>query len=137
MFNKIKTHNGFMHKKRTPNSLGAVFGRRLKELRKSHQMSQHEMAEESGIPRAIIAYYEATVENPTMEAIQKVAAFFEVPPETLISATPATAIPATGEDRRPKRPLSRIEQQVARIKNLSPHKQRMISNIIDVALDTK
>lgn len=116
-------------KRNDPNALAAIFGKRLAELRKSHQMTQEELADKIGFSRAMISYYESWAKNPTLEVIQKVAGFFSVPPESLIATN--------GKEEKKAGPASRLEQQLQRVRRLNPHRQRMISNLIEVALNSK
>ena len=110
-------------------SLGVIFGRRLAQLRRNRQMSQVQLAEELGVSRSVVAYYESSAKNPTLEAVQKVADFFEVPPEFLI-------IENSGEPKK-SGPTSRLDLQIQRIKRLSPHRQRKVSDLIDIELNSK
>lgn len=110
-------------------SLGEIFGRRLAYLRRNRQMSQAQLAEDLGVSRSVIAYYESSAKNPTLEAVQKVSDFFEVPPEYLIIE----------DSEQPKKsgPTSRLDLQIQRIRRLSPHRQRKVSDLIDIELNSK
>ena len=105
-----------------------IFGRRLEELRKSRNLTQAELAEKVGLSRGTIAYYEASAQNPTIDTVQTLADFFGVTVQDLIKKRPKRAI-------KPG-PTSRLEQQVERIKRLSPAKQRMITNMLEGVLSS-
>lgn len=51
---------------------------RLKELRKSHSLSQAELAKETGISNQAISFYENGKRQPKIETWQKLANFFKV-----------------------------------------------------------
>lgn len=51
---------------------------RLKELRKSHSLSQAELAKETGISNQAISFYENGKRQPKIETWQKLADFFKV-----------------------------------------------------------
>ena len=116
-----------MAKKKSDNA--SVFARRLTELRKGRQLTQVELAEKLGLSRGVISYYESASKNPTFETIHKFADFFAVSPNELMEEADVSA-------KKPG-PISRLEQQLERIKRLSPHKQRMISEIIEATLKTQ
>lgn len=104
----------------------SVFSGRLVELRKSRHLTQEQLAEQLGLSRATIAYYEANATNPRLETIHKIAGFFEVEPESLITDK-------LSEHSRPG-PVPRLEQQVARLRRLSPAKQRLASELLETFL---
>lgn len=108
------------------NRLAIIFGKKLAELRKSHHLSQYKLADEIGMSRSVIAYYETYSRNPSVEAIQQVADFFQVPPESLISEG--------SEPEIKKTKLSKLEKQLEKIKLLPKDKQKMISNMLEGAL---
>ena len=106
----------------------SIFARRLIELRKSRQLTQEELAEALGLSKSTIAYYEAAAKNPRLETIQKLADFFDVSPAVFVTDNAHKARPGSA---------SRLERQVERIKGLSPAKQRMISDMLEAALNAK
>ena len=116
-----------MAKKKSDNA--SVFARQLTELRKARQLTQVELAEEMRLSRGVISYYESASKNPTFETIVKFADFFGVSPSDLMQET-------KDSEKKPG-PISRLEQQLERIKKLSPHRQRMISDIIEATLNSK
>jgi transcriptional regulator with XRE-family HTH domain len=117
-----------IEEKKKLDNIAFVFGRRLVELRKGRQLTQAQLAEKIGISRGMIAYYESWAKNPTLEAVQKVADFFGVSPDTLITKKDSELI-KPGPD-------SKLDQQMKRIKKLSPTRRRMIVNMLEGALNT-
>ena len=71
--------------KKEKRAMASIFGKRLVELRQEHQLTQNELAEKVGLSRPMVSYFESRAKNPTLETVQKIADFFDVPPESLIS----------------------------------------------------
>lgn len=107
----------------------SIFAETLIALRKSWQLTQVELAEKLGLSRATIAYFEASARNPKIDTIYKLADFFGVSPEIFVIKKEAKEI-------KPG-PQSKLEQQMHRIKKLSPAKQRTISDMIEAFLNAK
>ena len=105
------------------NRLAVIFAKRLAGLRKNQNLTQAELAEKLDYSRSMIAYFESSAKNPTLETVHRVAVFFGIPPETLISQAPSKIV-------RPG-PASRLEQQVNRLKNLSIAKQKLASELLE------
>jgi transcriptional regulator with XRE-family HTH domain len=53
-----------------------IFGRRLKQLRAQHGLTQLQLAKRLGVARSTVATYEAGEREPCLDAIQRVAAAF-------------------------------------------------------------
>lgn len=115
-----------MSKKRENNfCLAAVFGKRLAKLRKERQMSQTELGEAIGMSRSAIAYYESWARNPTLDAVEKVAEFFEVSPSYLL---------IEDEQKDIKKPKTKLDQQIQKLKSLTPHKQKGVLKVLEAAM---
>jgi transcriptional regulator with XRE-family HTH domain len=104
-----------------------LFAQKLTELRKARQLTQAELSEQIGMARSVIGYYESAAKNPTVDTLIKFAEFFGVAPAYFLSA----------DEDSPSKPSSRLDQQIERLKKLSPYKQRMISDILEAALNAK
>ena len=114
---KKDTHN---------NSLATVFGTKLAELRKSHQMTQADLAQAMGVSRSMINYYENWATNPTLEAVEKAARVFKVDASTLLINL---------ESKQKKSgPPNRLEKLITKIQTLSSFKQKMLIDMIEGAL---
>ncbi|MBK7857543.1 MAG: helix-turn-helix transcriptional regulator [Archangiaceae bacterium] len=70
--------------------IASRLARNLTELRKSRGLSQQQMAQLSGLPRATWANLESGSANPTLQVIAKVAGALQVSFEELVSAPKAT-----------------------------------------------
>ena len=107
-------------------NLAAIFGSKLAQLRKNQNLTQAELAEKLGYSRSMIAYVESSAKNPTLDTVQRVADFFAVSPETLLSEEKSKAV-KPGPD-------SRLQQQVNRLKNLSVGKQKLAAELLEAFL---
>jgi len=63
------------------------FGERLKELRKSHSLSQRKLAEALNLAQSSIFSYEKGQKSPTAEVIIRAADYFEVSADYLLGLT--------------------------------------------------
>jgi len=61
-----------------------AFGEILRELRHERNLSQEQLGFESGYHRTHISFLERGVYGPSLEAIFRLAAALEVPPEDLV-----------------------------------------------------
>jgi transcriptional regulator with XRE-family HTH domain len=64
-----------------------VFGKRLSQLRKSHKLSQYDLADRLSFSRGQIANYEQGQRQPDYETLQKLADFFDVSTDYLLGRT--------------------------------------------------
>ena len=104
----------------------AIFAKKLIEMRKNRHLTQAELAEKLGMSRSIIAYYEASAKNPTLETLSRMAGFFSISISELIEDE-------HGKNGRPG-PIPVLDRQIERVKQLSPAKQKMVSKIIEATL---
>ena len=108
-------------------TLGINFSKNLVSLRKAKQISQYDLADAMNVKRTQISQWESGRNNPTLETIERVAEFFDVPSILLLEDEQT--------DNKEGR-SSRLDKQIKRIKLLSAHKQRMITNMLEAALNT-
>ena len=104
----------------------SVFAQRLIELRNSNQLTQAELAEKLGMSTSGIAYYEATSKNPRLTTIQKIASFFEVSPDFLLSQD--------GDESKKRGPISRVDKISEDLRSLSAHKQKQACSMIETLI---
>jgi transcriptional regulator with XRE-family HTH domain len=62
-----------------------VLGAKLKKLRKEKKITQNKLSEKLGLSPRYIAKVEVGMANPSMEIFKKLADFFQVPIEYLVS----------------------------------------------------
>lgn len=103
-----------------------VFGRRMTALRKNRHLTQAELAREVGLSRQMVSYLESRAENPTLDQVKKLMDFFGVSADEFI-------IEEAGKTGHPG-PVSKLDSQLDKIKKLPQAKQKMISNMLEGAL---
>jgi transcriptional regulator with XRE-family HTH domain len=86
-----------------------VFGKRLSQLRKSHKMSQYDLADKLRFSRGQIANYEQGQRQPDYETLQKLADFFEVSTDYLLGRIDDPSPTRTEEDE--------LDQQIRQMMN--------------------
>ena len=64
-----------------------TFGERLKQLRTETSVGQNKLAEDLQISNASISYWETAKQEPTAEAIFKLAQYFNVSADYLLGIT--------------------------------------------------
>jgi transcriptional regulator with XRE-family HTH domain len=69
-----------------PESLAAVFGRRVKQLRHAKGWSQERLAEEADLDRSYLAGIEVGARNPSLKALERLARALSVHPKDLFNA---------------------------------------------------
>lgn len=60
------------------------FGKKLKSLRKSQQLTQKQLAERIGVAKSIISYYETGNRYPSYDVLVKIAHVFHVTTDFLL-----------------------------------------------------
>ena len=101
----------------------ADFGRRLAELRKLAGFTQQELANEIGVTRRMIAYYEAESEHPPANLLVDLAKALCLSADELlgIKATKKTATKSDG----------RLQRRIQQIEKLPPQSKRQLIQVID------
>jgi transcriptional regulator with XRE-family HTH domain len=106
-------------------SEGGGFAARLARLRKAAGFTQAQLADEIGISRRRIAYYEAESDHPPAGLLPKLAHALNTPVEELLGSEPA---------KRKVRLASlspRLERRLRQIEGLSPKPKQQLLSIID------
>ena len=86
-------------------------------------LSQNQLANELGMTRARINYYERAATNPSMEVVERVAAFFGVTVGELFNDT--------AKGRTKPGPPSQFVQLAERLDRLPRSHQRAVANMIE------
>lgn len=108
------------------------FADRLKELRKSHHLTQDDMAEALCMKRQTYSAYERQISVPDINIIIKLADIFSVSVDYLLGKSD---IKQKAEDVSPSNSIIVDENQKALIntlKNLSPENQKELHNYADL-----
>jgi transcriptional regulator with XRE-family HTH domain len=105
------------------------FGVRLVELRKAAGFTQTELANELGITRRMIAYYEGETEHPPSNLLPGLAQALGVSIEVLLGATPPTS-------RKTAKPNdSRLQRRLQQIEKLEAGEKRQVLQLLDAFIE--
>lgn len=109
---------------------GQGFGPRLAALRKAAGFTQHQLADELGISRRRIAYYESESEHPPANLLADLARVLNVSTDQLLTDAPVK--------RQAKATLSpRLERRLKQIERLSPKSKQQLLTIIDTFIEAE
>jgi len=61
-----------------------AFGRALREIRESKEISQERLALDSGLDRTYISLIERGINSPSIRVVVKIAAILKVPPSKIV-----------------------------------------------------
>ena len=121
--------NSLMPKRRDGAPEG--FGTRLVELRKAAGYTQTELANELGVTRRMIAYYEGETEHPPANLLAGLAQALGVRIEELLGTEPLK------KAARGKKPVnSRLQRRLQQIEKLDAADKRQILQVIDTLLES-
>jgi len=105
------------------------FGARLVELRKASGFTQTELANELGITRRMIAYYEGETDHPPSNLLPGLAQALGVSIEVLLGATPA-------KSRKIAKPSdSRLQRRLQQIEKLETGEKRQVLQLLDAFIE--
>lgn len=109
---------------------GEGFGPRLGALRKAAGFTQQQLADEIGISRRRIAYYESESDHPPANLLADLARVLNVTADQLLTETPAK--------RQAKASLSpRLERRLKQIERLSPKPKQQLLSLIDTFIEAE
>lgn len=114
-----------MPKKRSTGLTG--FGERLAQLRKAAGYTQLELANEIGVSRRMIAYYEIQSDHPPTSLLPAMAKALRLTTDELLGAAPIKKV-ARPTDSRLHRRLQQIEQ-------LEPTEKRQVLQLLDAFIE--
>lgn len=99
------------------------FGARLTELRKAAGFTQQELADEVGVSRRMLAYYEVQSDHPPTTLLPALATALKISTDELLGVAPA---------RRVAKPRNtRLERRIQEIDKLDVRKKRQIMQLLD------
>ena len=114
-----------MPKKKSPASTS--FGTRLAALRKAAGYTQLELANEVGVSRRMIAYYEGQSEHPPTHLLTDIARALNLTTDALLGATPI---------KKSARPAnSRLQRRLQQIEQLDPTEKRQVLQVIEAFIE--
>jgi len=109
---------------------GQGFGPRLAVLRKAAGFTQQQLADELGISRRRIAYYESESEHPPASLLADLARVLNVSTDRLLTDEPAK--------RQAKAALSpRLERRLKQIERLGPKPKQQLLSLIDTFIEAE
>lgn len=108
---------------RPPTKPAPKFGQRMAAFRIARSLSQRELAEKIGMTRDQVVYYERDAKNPSMEVVEKVAAFFSVSVSELFNDVTRTV-------KKPG-PPSQFTQLAERLDQLPRSHQKAVATMLE------
>jgi transcriptional regulator with XRE-family HTH domain len=107
----------------------ASFGQRLTALRKAAGYTQQELADEVGVSRRMIAYYEGQSEHPPTTLLPAIAQALQLSTDELLGLES----PATKRTGRPRD--NRLQRRLQQIESLPPEERRQLIEIVDAFIE--
>ena len=104
-----------------------TFGQRLARLRKASGFTQRELADEIGISRRMVAYYEVETDQPPTSLLPLIARALAISADELLGLKPP--------DRRPKTQDGRMHRRLQQIDRLPVAERRQIVQLIDALVE--
>jgi len=115
-----------MPKQKTPEAI--TFGERLVALRKAAALTQQQLADEVGVSRRMIAYYEGQSEHPPTTLLPALARALNVSADELLGLEPVAK-------RNGRMPDNRMQRRLQQIANLPPEERRQILQLVDAFIE--
>jgi transcriptional regulator with XRE-family HTH domain len=88
------------------------FGERLAQLRKAAGFTQQEVANEVGVSRRMIAYYEGQTEHPPTTLLPALARALKLSTDALLGVAPPAAKKARGAKQADSRLVRRLQRKM-------------------------
>ncbi len=107
------------------------FGERLAQLRKAAGFTQQELANEVGVSRRMIAYYEGQTEHPPTTLLPAIARALKLSTDALLGV----AAPAAKKPRGAKQADSRLVRRLQQIEKLDPAEKRQVLQVLDAFIE--
>lgn len=115
-----------MPRGRKPSKPAPYFGQRMTAFRLAKGLTQYQLAEALGMKRDLVAYYERSAQNPSLELVKKIADFFGV--------TVGEMLNDTAKNRSKPGPPSKLEELTARLARLPANEQKVVMKMLEGAL---
>jgi transcriptional regulator with XRE-family HTH domain len=106
----------------------AEFGKRLAELRKTAGYTQQELADELGVSRRVIGYYESESQHPPANLLVELAYALNISADELLGIK---------QLKKSKQPDSRLLRRMQQIEKLNTTKKRQLLQIIDTFIEAE
>lgn len=115
-----------MPKQKTPEATS--FGERLVGLRKAAALTQQQLADEVGVSRRMIAYYEGQSEHPPTTLLPALTRALNVSADALLGLEPVAK-------RNGRMPDNRMQRRLQQLANLPPEERRQIMQLLDAFIE--
>jgi transcriptional regulator with XRE-family HTH domain len=107
------------------------FGQRLAALRKAKGFTQQELADEIGLSRRMVAYYEAQSGHPPTTHLPDIARVLKTTTDELLGSAPIQQKTTMTTAKRD----SRLERRLQQIEKLDPAERRQLMQVIDAYIE--
>jgi transcriptional regulator with XRE-family HTH domain len=104
------------------------FGRQLAALRKAAGYTQQQLADEIGVSRRQIAYYESESPHPPANLLVDLAHALGVTTDELLGLKPKKTTPKLG---------SRLERRLRQVEQLGPRSRKQILQVLDTFIEAE
>lgn len=108
------------------NEAMADFGPRLSQFRKEAGYTQLQIADEIGVTRRMIAYYETESQHPPANLLVDLAQALGISVDTLLGLQPA---------KKTRKPDTRLQRRVHQIEKLGAKEKRQLIQLIDTFIE--
>jgi len=108
------------------NSQDEGFGARLSRLRKEAGYTQQELAQEIGVSRRMIAYYEGETERPPTTLLPALAEALGVTTDALLGVAAL---------KRAAKPDRRLQRRMQQIERMNPREKRQVLQLLDAFIE--
>jgi transcriptional regulator with XRE-family HTH domain len=104
------------------------FGKRLAELRKAAAFTQQELAQELGVSRRVIAYYEGETQHPPTTILPRLARALGVSADELLNGN--------GRRETPRNPIGvRLQRKLRQLERLGVKERRQAMQLLDMFIE--
>lgn len=105
-----------------------ALGQRIAHLRKEKGLTQVQFAPQMGLSQQALSHYENGRLRVPLGLLPRLADFFEMSLDELLTGQPSTARPGK------RGPVSRLQQQLMAVSSLPKTKQKFVSDMLDTVL---
>lgn len=102
------------------------FGSRLAQLRKEAGYTQQELANEIGVSRRMVAYYEGETERPPTKLLPDLAAALGLTTDAFLGVAPK---------KKAAKPDRRLQRRMQQIEKMNPREKRQVLQLIDAFIE--
>jgi len=104
------------------------FGGRLAAFRKAAGYTQQELANETGVSRRMIAYYEGETKHPPTTLLPKLAEALNISTDALLNMN-------GGRKAKPQQMSNRLQRKLQQIEKLEPKEKRQAMQLLDMFIE--